>query len=149
MRIETSVEIDKPEVVAELRAAFMAYEAALMANDTATLDALFWDHPAVIRYGADGVAKGKEAISAFRRGRDTADLARRLTDIVITTYGDDFATAFCQYERTGSKRRGKQSQTWLKTADGWRIVAAHVSLEPAHVSLEPAHVSLEPGGSEP
>jgi len=122
--------IDKPEIVVEVRAAFAAHETALMANETATLDALFWDHPAVIRYDAGEVAKGKAAISAFRRKRDIADLARRLTDIVITTHGDDFAGAFCEYQRTGSKQRGKQSQTWLRTPAGWRICAAHVGLAP-------------------
>lgn len=125
------MEINKPGVVAEVRRAFDAYEAALMANDTGTLDALFWDHPAVLRYGVGEVLKGKEAISAFRRGRTVTDLARDLTDIVITTYGDDFATAFCEYRRTGSGRSGKQSQTWLRTVDGWRITAAHVSLAEA------------------
>ncbi len=122
------MQINKPDVVAEVHHAFDVYEAALAANDTGTLDALFWDHPAVIRYGVGEVLKGKAAITAFRRGRDVTGLARRLTDIVITTYGDDVATAFCEYERHDTGRRGKQSQTWLRTAEGWRIVAAHVSL---------------------
>lgn len=125
------VQINKPAVVAEVRRAFDAYEAALMANDTSTLDALFWDHPAVIRYGVGEVLKGKEAIVAFRRDRVVVGLARRLTDVVVTTYGDDVATAFCEYERLATGRTGKQSQTWLRTSDGWRIVAAHVSLAPA------------------
>ena len=131
------MEINKPEVVAEVRRAFDAYEAALMANDTATLDALFWDHPAVIRYGVAEVLKGKPAIRAFRQGRAVKDLARTLTDVVITTYGDDMATAFCEYRRTGSGMAGKQSQTWLKTAEGWRITAAHVSLA-QHASVAEA-----------
>ena len=125
------MQINQPEVVAEVRRAFDAYEAALMANDTDALDAFFWDHPSVIRYGVGEVLEGKAAIRAFRRGRALTDLARELTALVITTYGRDFATAFALYRRTGSGRRGKQSQTWLRTADGWRIVAAHVSLEPA------------------
>jgi hypothetical protein len=124
------LEINKPEVVAAVRSSFDAYETALMANDTVILDALFWDYPAVIRYGVAEVLKGKTAISAFRRERALADLDRKLTDVVITTYGDDFATAFCEYRRTGSGRRGRQSQTWLRTPEGWRIAAAHVSLEP-------------------
>jgi hypothetical protein len=124
------LQINKPDVVAAVRSAFDAYEAALMDNDTVTLDALFWDHPAVIRYGVAEVLKGKAAISAFRRDRALADLDRKLTDVVITTYGDDLATAFCEYRRTGSGRRGRQSQTWLRTSEGWRIAAAHVSLEP-------------------
>lgn len=122
------MEINKPMVVAEVRHAFDRYEAALMANDTTTLDALFWDHPAVIRYGVAEVLKGKTAIAAFRRDRVVSGLARRLTDVVVTTYGDDFATAFCEYQRIDSGRRGKQSQTWLRTPAGWRIAAAHVSL---------------------
>jgi ketosteroid isomerase-like protein len=122
------LEINKPAVVADVRRVFDAYEAALMANDTATLDMLFWDHPAVIRYGAGEVLKGKPAIRAFRQGRAVGDLARTLTDVVVTTYGDDMATAFCEYRRTGSGMVGKQSQTWLRTAEGWRITAAHVSL---------------------
>lgn len=121
--------INDPAVVAEVRRAFDAYEGALTANDTATLDALFWDHEAVIRYGAGEVLKGIEEIRAFRQARSTTDLARTLTDVVVTTYGDSFATAFCEYQRTGSGRRGRQSQTWLRTDRGWRIVAAHVSLD--------------------
>jgi ketosteroid isomerase-like protein len=122
------MEINQPAVVADVRRAFDAYEAALMTNDTAALDALFWDHPAVIRYGTNEVLKGKAAIAAFRLSRDTADLARTIEDLVITTYGDAMATAFCAYRRTASGRRGKQSQTWIRTAAGWRIAAAHVSL---------------------
>jgi hypothetical protein len=125
------LQINNPVVVAEVRRAFEMYETALMTNDTTTLDALFWDHPAVLRYGVGEVLKGKAAISAFRRERVVTDLARSLTDIVITTYGDDVATAFCEYRRTGSGRPGKQSQTWLRTPDGWRIAAAHVSLAEA------------------
>lgn len=123
------MEINKPAVVADVRRVFDAYETALTTNDTATLDALFWEHPAVIRYGPRDVLKGKAAIAAFRKSRDdTADLARTIEDLVITTYGDAVATVFCQYCRTASGRRGKQSQTWIRTAAGWRIAAAHVSL---------------------
>lgn len=122
------MQIDEPGTVAEVRAAFAAYEAALMANDIEALDRFFWDHPKVIRYGAAEVAKGKAALRAFRANRPTTDLARELTDVVISTYGDSFATAFCEYRRKGSGRRGRQSQTWLRTPEGWRIVAAHVSL---------------------
>ena len=122
------MEINKPAVVADVRRAFDAYEAALTTNDTITLDALFWDHPAVIRYGTGEVLKGKDEIAAFRRSRDTADLARTIEDLVITTYGDDIATAFCEYRRSSSGRRGKQTQTWIRTPEGWRIAAAHISL---------------------
>jgi hypothetical protein len=123
------MEINTPAVVADVRRVFDVYETALTTNDTATLDALFWDHPAVIRYGPREVLKGKAEIAAFRKSRDTVDLARTIEDLVITTYGDAMATAFCEYRRTASGRRGKQTQTWIRTADGWRIAAAHVSLD--------------------
>jgi len=122
------LQIDKPEIVAEVRAAFTACETAFVANDATTRDALFWDHPAVLRIGPGEVAEGKAAVSAFRRGRDIG--YPRLTDIVITRYSDDFATAFCEYEWTGPKPRGKQSRTWLRTPAGSRNCAAHVGLAP-------------------
>ena len=125
------LEINRPEIVAEVRAAFEVYESALTGNDTATLGRLFWTHPAVIRFGPNGTVKGPEQMAAFRSGRDAADiadLARTLTRVEITTYGRDVGTAFAEYRRTGSGRTGQQSQTWLRTPQGWRIVAAHVSL---------------------
>jgi ketosteroid isomerase-like protein len=125
---DDAMEINMPAVVADVRRAFDAYETALMANDMETLQALFWDHAAVIRYGTREVLKGKAEIAAFRQARDTSDLARTIEDLVITTYGDAMATAFCEYRRIGSGRRGKQSQTWIRTPEGWRVAAAHVSL---------------------
>lgn len=124
------MQINLPEVVAEVEAAFRRYEAALMANDVDTLNALFWRSPETIRYGADEALHGYEAIVGFRRGRDVADLARELGGTRITAYGLDTATAFTEYRRTGSGRRGRQSQTWIRMPEGWRIVAAHVSLLP-------------------
>jgi hypothetical protein len=124
-------DIDRPEVLAQVRAAFDAYEAALVANDVATLDALFWRDPRTLRYGPTESLYGHAAIAAFRAQRPTTDLARELTRVVITSFGTDFATANVEFTRTASGRRGRQSQSWVRTADGWRVVAAHVSLLPA------------------
>ena len=120
--------INLPEVLAEVAAAFNRYEAALVSNDVAVLDELFWDSPHTLRYGATENLYGYSAIQAFRAGRPAQGLARDLLTTVITTYGRDFATANVEFRRTGSERTGRQSQTWLRTPDGWRVVAAHVSL---------------------
>ncbi|BAI74440.1 hypothetical protein AZL_a09090 (plasmid) [Azospirillum sp. B510] len=125
------MEVNRPEVVAAVTAAFERYEAALMTNDVATLNALFWRDPRTVRFGADGPAYGFDAIAAFRSGRDVSGLARVLESVVITSFGDRFATALCAYRRTATGRVGWQSQSWVRMAEGWRIVAAHVSLEPA------------------
>jgi ketosteroid isomerase-like protein len=119
--------IDDPEIVAEVRAAFDRYEAALVSNDTEALDALFWDSPHVIRYGNAENLYGIEEIRAFRTARLAVDLSRDLAKTAIHTFGRDFATAATLYRRRGSGRTGRQMQTWLRTPDGWRVVAAHVS----------------------
>jgi ketosteroid isomerase-like protein len=119
--------VNQPETLAEMRAAFAAYEAALMANDLDALDALFWESEATIRYGAGENLYGIEAIRAFRAARSTADLARDLAGTVITTFGTDFATAATLFRRRGSGLTGRQMQTWVRTPQGWRVVAAHVS----------------------
>jgi hypothetical protein len=119
--------VDDPDVMAEVRAAFDRYEAALVGNDTATLDALFWDSPHTVRYGNNENLYGIEEIRAFRAARSAVDLARDLAKTVIHTYGRDFATASTLYRRRGSGKTGRQMQTWLRTPDGWRVVAAHVS----------------------
>ena len=120
--------INLPEVLAEVTAVFERYEAALVGNDVAVLDELFWNSPHTLRYGATENLYGYDAIRAFRAGRSSAGLARTLGKTVITTYGRDFATANTEFFRTGSDRTGRQSQTWMRTADGWRVVSAHVSL---------------------
>jgi hypothetical protein len=125
------MEIDIPEVVAEVTAAFARYEQALVTNDVAVLDELFWNSPHTLRYGATENLYGYAQIAAFRAGRSPAGLARRLFNTVITTYGRDFATANTEFQREGSDRTGRQSQTWLRMPEGWRVVAAHVSLLPA------------------
>ncbi len=122
------MEINLPEVLKEVEAAFMRYERALTSNDVTTLNELFWDSPHTIRYGLAEQSYGHAAIAAVRAARDPADLARELTRVVITSYGRDFATASCEYRRTGSGRRGRQMQTWVRMPEGWRVVAAHVHL---------------------
>ena len=122
------MDINRPEVLREVSAAFARYEAALVGNDTATLDALFWHADAVVRYGAGENLVGIEAIRAFRAARPSTGLARTLANTVITTFGSDFATAMTEYHREGVPRVGRQSQTWVRFDDGWRVVAAHVSL---------------------
>ena len=122
------MEINLPEVQAEVAAQFARYETALTTNDVAVLDELFWDSPHTLRYGATENLYGYEAIANFRAGRPAQGLAREVLRTVITTYGRDFATANIEFRRVGGERTGRQSQTWLRTPRGWRVVAAHVSL---------------------
>lgn len=121
-------DINLPDVVAEVQQQFDRYEQALVGNDVAVLDELFWDSPHTLRYGATENLYGYDAICAFRAARPAQGLARALLTTVITTYGRDFATANVEFQRDGSLRTGRQSQTWMRTPDGWRVVAAHVSL---------------------
>lgn len=127
----TPLTVNAPDVVAEVEAAFDRYERALVGNDVAALDALFWASPHTLRYGASENLYGFEAIAAFRAARSPAGLARTITRVVITTFGRDFATANMEFERQSGAVRGRQSQAWVRTPDGWRVVAAHVSLMPA------------------
>ncbi|MBL8473024.1 MAG: oxalurate catabolism protein HpxZ [Rhodocyclaceae bacterium] len=120
--------INLPETLAEVQEVFARYEAALVGNDVAVLDELFWPDPRVLRYGATENLYGIEAIRAFRAARSPAGLARTLQNTVITTFGRDFATANTEFRRSGSNMIGRQSQTWVRLAQGWRIVSAHVSL---------------------
>lgn len=122
------MQINLPEVLAEITAQFARYEHALVNNTVEVLDELFWHSPHTLRYGATENLYGYEAIQAFRAGRPAQGLARSVLKTVITTYGHDFATANIEFQRAGSTRPGRQSQTWVRTADGWRVVAAHVSL---------------------
>jgi hypothetical protein len=121
-------EINIPSVLAEVQQAFARYEDALVHNKVDVLDELFWNSPHTLRYGATENLYGYEAIQAFRAGRPSQGLMRELLRTVITTYGTDFATANCEFRREGSAKAGRQSQTWMRTAQGWRVVAAHVSL---------------------
>jgi len=123
------MDINIPAVVAEVTEAFMRYEAALISNDVEVLDALFWDSPHTLRYGVTENLHGYDEIKAFRAGRPGAGLNRTLLRTVITTYGNDVATANTTFQRAGSDKTGRQSQTWLRIPDvGWRVVSAHVSL---------------------
>jgi hypothetical protein len=119
--------INDPAVVAEVTAAFQRYEKALVGNDVATLDELFWKSPLTIRFGLFENLYGHEAIAGFRGARKNIDLSRSLKNTVITTYGADFGTANTEFVKNDSGRAGRQSHTWLRTDAGWRIVAAHVS----------------------
>lgn len=121
-------EINIPEIVAEVTAAHDRYEKALTENDIDVLNELFWNSPHTLRYGIGEILYGHDQIAAFRRARPTDNLAREVPKVVITTYGRDFATANLEFTRKTTERIGRQSQTWLRTDEGWRIVAAHVSL---------------------
>ncbi|HEY9660533.1 MAG TPA: oxalurate catabolism protein HpxZ [Allocoleopsis sp.] len=121
------MEINLPDVIAEVTTAFERYETALIQNDVATLDQLFWNSPHTIRYGATENLYGYEAIANFRKQRSPIGLDRVLINTVITTYGRDFATANTEFQRQDASKIGRQSQTWMRTPDGWRVVSAHVS----------------------
>jgi len=120
--------IDRPAILNEVRAAFYRYEQALISNDIAVLDELFWDDARTVRYGASENLYGIERIRAFRNARPSQGLERLLDNTTITTYGDDMAVASTEFSRDGSEKIGRQMQTWVKFPYGWRIVAAHVSL---------------------
>jgi hypothetical protein len=121
--------INDPVVVTEVEAVFARYEAALVSNDVAVLDELFLDSPVTIRYGIGENLYGIEAIREFRLSRPSAGLARRLEQMVITTYGRDVATASTLFYRDDAPGRvGRQMQTWIRMPDGWRVAAAHVSV---------------------
>jgi len=121
-------EINIPEVHAEVSAVFARYEEALVGNQREVLDELFWDSPHTLRYGFSENHYGHADIRAFRASLPVQSPPRELLRTVITTYGRDFATANVEFRRPGSREIGRQSQTWLRTADGGARVAAHVSL---------------------
>ena len=126
---ETQMEVDLPEVVTEVREAFARYEKALVENDVPALNAMFRDDARTIRYGAGEILYGYAEIKAFRAARSPVALGRTLSRTVITTFGREFAVASTLYERpTAPGKTGRQTQTWVKFPEGWRVVAAHVSL---------------------
>ena len=123
------MEVDLPEVVAEVTAAFNRYEKALVRNDVAVLDDTFHIDPRTIRYGGQEILYGFDEIAAFRAARTPAGLARTISKTVITTYGRDFAVASTLFHRaTLPGKVGRQMQTWVRFPDGWHVVAAHVSV---------------------
>ena len=120
--------IDRPAIVNEVSDAFYRYEQALINNDIAVLDELFWSDPRTVRYGASENLYGIDEIRAFRNARSSQGLERLLQNTTITTYGDDMAVASTEFTREDSDKIGRQMQTWVKFPYGWRIVAAHVSI---------------------
>ncbi len=124
-----SADTNIPTVRAEVEAEFAAYERALIGNDVDALHSFFLDHPSTIRYGTAENLYGPGEIAAFRAARSPAGLARTLERTVITTYGRDFAVAATLFRRANAPGKiGRQMQTWVRTADGWRVVAAHISI---------------------
>jgi len=122
------VDINLPDVLAEVERCSNQYERALVSNDVAALDELFWNSPHTLRYGVTENLYGYAEICAFRAARPAQGLQRTVLKTVSTTYGRDAATVNIEFQRTGSAHTGRQSQTWLRTEQGWRVVAAHVSL---------------------
>jgi hypothetical protein len=120
--------INDPETLAEVTALFETYEKALVTNDVPVLDGFFRDAPETIRYGARENLYGYEEIRAFRAARPGQGLERTLERTSITTYGRDLATCSTMFRRENSTRIGRQMQTWVRFPEGWKIVAAHVSL---------------------
>jgi hypothetical protein len=123
------VQVDLPDVLAEVTAQFERYEKALVANDVAVLDELFHDDARTLRYGIGENLYGYGVITAFRAARSPVGLMRRTARTVITTYGRDTAVASTLFYRdTAPGKVGRQMQTWVRFAQGWKIVAAHVSI---------------------
>jgi hypothetical protein len=121
-------QLNLPDVLAELEAVFERYERALVSNDVAVLDELFWNHPMTLRFGATENLWSYDEIAAFRASRPSVGLQRRIVRKVIQTFGRDVATASVQFEREARPDWvGRQQQTWVRTPAGWRVVAAHVS----------------------
>ncbi|MBS0878323.1 MULTISPECIES: oxalurate catabolism protein HpxZ [unclassified Tatumella] len=120
--------INSPRVLQQVTAQFYRYEAALTGNDIEVLDELFWHSVCTVRLGAGENLYGIEQIQAFRASRPSANLDRTLHNTVITTYGDDFAVCSTEFTRIGSDKIGRQQQSWVRFPEGWRIVAAQVSL---------------------
>lgn len=125
-----ALEINLPAVLAEVQALFDRYEEALVNNRVAVLDELFWRSPHTVRYGSGENLYGFDAIAAFRLARSPTGLKRQLARTKITTFGSDMATAMTEFRRDGGGAIGRQSQTWVRLPEGWRVVAAHVSLLP-------------------
>ena len=137
------MDINIPGVKAEVEAAFQRYETALVTNDVETLQALFWNSPLTIRYGINEILHGWDEIGAFRSARSPVGLMRSISRTVITTYGRDFATASTLFHRTTMPGKvGRQMQTWARMPEGWRIVAAHVSV------IDEANSVVTPGRND-
>jgi hypothetical protein len=133
-----AAELNRPEVVAQVKAAFEAYEDALLVNDVATMNQLFWSAPETVRYGIAEVQHGGAAIRDWRESCEPVPASRKLHRTVITTFGSDYATVSTEFTSEATPLLGRQMQTWVRLAPpdavaavrfgGWTIVAAHVSL---------------------
>ena len=121
------MEINRADAVADVSVAYARYEAALLSADAATLDELFWADGRTVRYGADEILRGHDAVAAFNRRR-RLNPDRRLADTVVTTYGRDFATVSTLFTDVPAGKVGRQMQSWVRMPEGWRVVAAHVSV---------------------
>ena len=128
----TVMVINDPATVAELRELYPRYEQALVGNDVDTLVSMFWASPHAARFGPTESLYGISEIEAFRKGRSPANLARTIKRLDIVAFGKDFASITLSFEREieGLVTRGRQSQTWVRLPEGWRIVFAHVSILP-------------------
>jgi hypothetical protein len=126
------MQINDPEIVAELKALYPQYETALVTNDAETLTRMFWRSPHAMRFGVTENLYGIDEIAAFRKGRPSANLARTVRRLDIVTFGRDYGSVTLEFERTlnGKTVSGRQSQVWVRFPEGWRIVAAHVSTLP-------------------
>lgn len=124
------MKINLSDVHAEIVQAFWRYTNALVANDIDTVKALFWDSEHTLRYGTGENLYGMDAIAAFRDGQRGQKMALDVTRLVITAFGQDFGTANCEMQRGDGIGPARMSHTWVRFADGWRIVAAHVSAGP-------------------
>jgi hypothetical protein len=124
------MQINEPEIVAELQALYPKYEAALMANDAETLTRMFWASPQAMRFGVSENLYGIEEIDAYRKARPPANLARTVRRLDIVTFGRDFGSVTLEFERAvdGKIISGRQNQVWVRFPEGWRIVSAHVSV---------------------
>jgi hypothetical protein len=125
--VDVDGDVDLPDVLAEVRAVFERYERALLANDVATLDQLFWASPRVVRFGFDDRQHGAAAVSAHRRAVARQTPPRSLRDTLITTFGTIAAVVTTEFVVAGTNEVGRQSQTWVRRPEGWRVVSAHVS----------------------
>lgn len=123
------MEIDRPDVVAEVAEVFARYEKALVANALDVLDELFWEDDRTVRFGFGETQIGHKAVSADRRGRERQTSPRFLRLVTITTFGSSMATVTAEFVPDGTDAVGRQSQTWLCFDEGWRVVSAHVSWE--------------------
>jgi len=142
-------QINLYDVVQEVTALFLQYESALMRNDAAALNAYFWQHDAVTRYGINDRQLGHEALVAYRASVGAPNFTRTLHDVRISAFGPDMAVAMCEFKRSDTDLHGFQTQTWVRLPAGWRIVSAHVSMVPLGASTSAGSPAGSPAASLP